>query len=177
MLIDAAELFLQRIFLNAVVIIQTRLRAPANVEGGIDVVLRPFHDLAQLLPVVDLLKGNLLHGSARDDQTVKGLVPDLVKGLVEGGEVVRRCIFGGVRRHLQQLDIHLQRTVAKQAQELGFGGDFGGHEVEDEDFQRTDVLSERDLIGHDKDVLTLQYLDRGQIALNLNRHILTPFAS
>ena len=33
---------------------------------------------------------------------------------------------------------------------------FGGHEVEDEHAQRTDVLVQRAILGHDKDVLALE---------------------
>ena len=99
--VDAAELFVKLIFLNAVVMIKPCLRAPADVKGGIDVFVRPVHDLAQLVPVIDLLKGNLLHRRTGDDQPVEVVVFYLVKGLVEGRQMVRRGVFGGMGRHLQ----------------------------------------------------------------------------
>ncbi len=69
--VDPEELLGQGIFGNAVVIEEPRLGGPADVEGGVDVGFAPLHDPAQLLPVVHLFKGQLLHGSPSDDHSVE----------------------------------------------------------------------------------------------------------
>ena len=43
--IDPEELLRQLLFLDAVVIVQSRLSPPADMEGGMDVGLAPLHDL------------------------------------------------------------------------------------------------------------------------------------
>ena len=50
------------------VVVKPRLRAPADVEGGVDVRLRPFHDLAQFVPVLHFLKLEVFHRRAGDDE-------------------------------------------------------------------------------------------------------------
>ena len=49
-------------------------------------------------------------------------------------------VLGDVAGGLQQLHLHLEGGVGELAHELGLGDDLGGHEVEDEQLQRTDVL-------------------------------------
>ena len=90
MLENAEQLFIQRIFFDAVMIVKSRLSAPANVESAGNVGLAPLHYLAQLFPVFNLLELHLLNGRARDDQSVKLSVLDLVEGLVK-----RQHVLGG----------------------------------------------------------------------------------
>ena len=49
-------------------------------------------------------------------------------------------VLGDVAGGLQQLHLHLEGGVGELAHELGLGDDLGGHEAEDEQLQRTDVL-------------------------------------
>ena len=46
---DAEELFVQQPLLNAVVVVQARLRAPADVHRAMDVAQAPVHHLTQLV--------------------------------------------------------------------------------------------------------------------------------
>ena len=174
-IINAGELFGQGDLLDAVAVIQTRLSAPADEQSGIDMVLGPIEDLAQLAPVIDLFVVEQLHGRAGDDHAVKALLTDLVKGTVELGQMLLRGVLGHMGRHLQQLDIHLQRRVAEQSEQLGLGDDLGGHKVDDHDPERPDILSGRAVFGHDKDVLALENLCRRQIVRHFNRHSTAPF--
>ena len=73
-------------------------------------------------------------------------------------------------RRAQQGDVDLQGRVAQQAQQLCLGGDLGGHEVDDHDVQRTDVLADGAFVGHDKDVFTFQSAACGQVGGNLDGH-------
>ena len=137
---------------------------------------RPLEDLAQLLPVIDLLEGQLLHWSAGDDHAVVGVVLDLVKGLVEGEHVLGGGVLADVRGHHQQIHLHLQGGIAQQAGQLGLGGDLGGHEVEQQDLQRTDILGDGAVRRHDEDVLASQLRGGGQVVGNLDGHgSSTPF--
>ena len=53
---DAEDLLGQRLLGGAVVIVQSGLGTPTDVEGGVDVGAGPVHDLAQLVPVVHVGK-------------------------------------------------------------------------------------------------------------------------
>ena len=83
-------------------------------------------------------------------------VADVVERAVERLQVTGAHVRGLVRLGTQQVHLHLQRRVGELAHDLRLGGDLGGHEVEDEHAQRTDVLVQRAVLGHDKDVLALE---------------------
>ena len=59
--IDAGILKAQRILLDTVMVVQTCLSAPADVEGAGHVGLAPLHNFAELVPILDILKFHLLH--------------------------------------------------------------------------------------------------------------------
>ena len=86
-LIDAEDLLLRPMLRDAVVIVEPRLRAPADVERREGVLLAPLHDLRDLVPVGDLLKGILLDRRARDDEAVVLLMAHLGKRPVELREI------------------------------------------------------------------------------------------
>ena len=152
----AEELLLQRIFGDAVVVKQSRLGPPADVEGGVDVGGGPVHDPAQLRPVVHVGEVVVLHRGAGDNHAVVLPVLDLVKGGVEGGQVVRVSVLGDVAGHLKQLHLDLERRVGQLAQQLGLSDDFGGHQIEDEQVQRAHVLVDGPVLGHNEDIFSLQ---------------------
>ena len=159
---DAEHLGGQQLLAHPIVVVQPRLRPPADVEGGVDVGLGVVHDLAQLVPVVHLLEGDGLHRRASDDHAVETAVPHLVEGLVKGFEVGGGDVGGRVAGRLQQGHVHLQRAVGQQPGDLRLGGDLGGHQVEDGDLQRPDVLGQGPLPVHDEDVLRIQRIVGGQ---------------
>ena len=132
--------------------------------------LGPFHDLAQLVPVVDVLEVEQLNGGSRDDETVVVLVAHLGEGGVEGLEVLGSDVFRLVADGLKQLDLDLKRRVGELAQDLGLGGDLRGHEVQQEELQRADVLVHRAKLRHDEDVLALESGGCGQRIRNADGH-------
>ena len=69
-LIDAEDLLLRPVLRDAVVIVEPRLCAPADVERREGVLLAPLHDLCDLVPVGDLLEGILLDRRPRDDKAI-----------------------------------------------------------------------------------------------------------
>ena len=168
---DAEELLVQRNLGDAIVVVQPRLGAPADVEGAVDVGAAPLHDLAELVPVFHLFKSQVLHRRACDNETVE--IP--IAHLVEGGIELQHVLLGGVLRlmggGLHQLQLHLQGGVAQKAGKLGLGGDLRGHEVQHQDLQRTDVLGHGAGFGHDEDVFIRQGLRRGEFIRNSDRHV------
>ena len=170
MLEHAARLCRQVVLLDTVMMVQAGLRAPTNVQRRVHVRGGPIHDLAELGPVVDLLERHLLHRRARDDQAVVMDVADVVECAVERLQVAGAYVRGLVRFGAQQVHLHLQRRVGELAHDLRLGGNLGGHEVEDEHAQRTDVLVQRAVLGHDKDVLALELRSGREGVGNTNGH-------
>ena len=129
MLKHAEHLLVQMHLGDAEVVVQPRQRTPAQVDGGVDVLLGVVHDAAELVPVVNVLVVQVLNRRAGDDHAVKALVFDLVKRLVERLHVLGRGVGRAVGRRLQKGDLHLQRAVCQQAGQLGLGHDLGRHQV------------------------------------------------
>ena len=71
---------------------------------------------------------------------------------------------------VDEVHLHLQRRIAEEPQELGLGHILDRHEVQNEDAQRTDILTIRACRIHDEDVLPLEHVRRRQIVRYLNRH-------
>jgi len=108
---DSKELGTQRALGNPVQVPQGAERAPAQVHGGEDVRLAPVHDLAELVPVVHVLKGHVLHGGAGDDEAVVILVLEGLEGVVELHQVVGRDVRGLVAGDAHEVAAHLQRGL------------------------------------------------------------------
>ncbi len=106
---NAEHLLGQRILVNPVVVVETSLRPPADVECAGDIGSAPVHYLAQLVPIVNLAERHLLHRGSSNNQSVISLVLDIVKSGIERAEVLCRCVF---------------RVMALDHQELG--GDLEG---------------------------------------------------
>ena len=170
MLEHATRLCRQIVLLDTVMMVEPRLRAPTNMQRRVHMRGGPIHDLAELGPVVDLLERHLLHRRARDDQAVVVDVADVVERAVERLQVAGTHVRGLVRFGAQQVHLHLQRRVGELAHDLRLGGDLGGHEVEDEHAQRPDVLVQRAVLGHDKDVLALELRGGREGVGNTNGH-------
>ena len=176
MLEDAEHLLVEKLLADAIVIIKSRLCAPADMKGGVDVRLTEVHDLAQLLPVIHLFKVDLLHRRTGDDHAVIAVVLHLVEGLIKRLEVGRRDMGRRMAGRLQQGHVDLNGRIGQQAGDLGLGGDLGRHEVQDEDLQRTDVLGERPFPVHDEDVFLVEGIVGGKSLGDDQRHsVVAPF--
>ena len=170
MLENARCLFGQAILLDAVVVIQARLRAPADMQRRMHVRTRPVHDATQLIPVVHLFELHELNGGPGNNQAIVMLVFDVLEGAVERLQVSRRHMRCLVALGAQQVNLNLQRRIGELAHKLRLGGDLGGHEVQNQHAQRTNILVESAKLRHDKDVLALENLGCGQSIRNSNRH-------
>ena len=140
------------------------------MEGRVDVCLTEIHDLAQLRPVIHLLKIHRLHRGTGDDHAVVAVIFDLFKGLIKRLQMGCRDMGGRMAGRLQQGHMHLQRGVGQQPGDLGLGGDLGGHQVEDQDFQRADMLGSGPLPVHDEDIFFIQGIVSGERFGDDERH-------
>ena len=93
---DAEHFFGQGVLLDAVVVKKPRLGAPADVQGGVDVLLAPLHDLAQLVPVFHVAEVQVFDRCAGDNHAVIGAVFDLVEGAIEGAQMILVDVLGDV---------------------------------------------------------------------------------
>ena len=166
----AEHLLGQLVLGHAVVIVDAGLGAPADVQRGVHVGLRPLHDLAEFRPVVHFFEFQPLHRRPGDDKAVEVLVAHRVEGGVEGLQMLGGRVLRVVARRLQQLHFNLQRRVRQLPQNLGLRGDLGGHEVQQQQPQRTNVLVHGAMLGHDEDVLVLQRRRGRQRIGNANGH-------
>ena len=71
-------------------------------------------------------------------------------------------ILGDMAGGVQQFHLYLKGGVGELAQQLRLGHDFSGHQVENQEIQRTDILVNGPVLGHDKDVFALQGGSGGQ---------------
>ena len=169
MLENTAHFMRKLILWDTVMVIKTGLRAPADVQGGMNVRFRPFHDFNQLVPVLDLLERHQLDRCAGDDKTVVFLVANVVKGLVERQEVILRRVFGMIGLGLDEVDLDLNGRVGQTAQNLRLGHDLERHQIENGDAERTNALGRRAVFGHNEDVFALENRTRRQAVGNFYR--------
>ena len=74
-----------------------------------------------------------------------------------------------MRFHAQQRDIHLNRRIAQQAQELQLRLELFGHDIEHKNPQRTNILMRRAVAVHDEDMFIEKRLIGRQLRRNTNR--------
>jgi hypothetical protein len=160
---DAERLLVERVFGHAVEMPGRGHRAPADEEGGVHVRRGPVEDARQLLPVGHVLEGQQLDRRAGDDEAVEPAVGHLLPGLVEGDQVILRRVLGLVRADAHQRQLDLQRRRADQPGELRLGADLVGHQVEQADLQRPDVLAQRRPLVHDGHALAHEHVAGGKI--------------
>ena len=166
----AKELFRKRTLLDPIVEIETGLGTPANVERRVDMGLGPFHNFAELIPVVHLGEVQVLHRSTSNDHAVITPVSNLIKGGVKGGQVVLVGIMGLIAGSAQQLHRYLKGGVGELAKDLGLGHNLRRHQVEDQDIQRTNVLMHGPIFCHDEDILAFQCRAGGKGVWDFDGH-------
>ena len=172
MVLEHAEnLFGHLVFRDAIVIVKSRLRAPADMECRVDMRLRPLHDFGDLVPVGDFLKRHVLDGRTRDDHAVVLLVAHFLERAVELRKVVCGRMARDVRLRVDEIDLDLDGAVAEEPHELRLRDVLDGHEVQNQNLQRADVLCIGTVFIHDEDVLTFEDVRRRQGTRQFDWHI------
>ena len=83
-------------------------------------------------------------------------------------------ILGLVGSGVHQFQIHLQGRIAQQTTQLRFRGNLGGHQIQQHNLQRTNVLGQRPVLRHNKNILLLQRFRCRQIVGDSDRHTAPP---
>ena len=143
---------------NSEVVVETCLSAPADVHGAGDVGLGPFHHLTEFIPVFHFLKVQKFHGSSGDDHAVVVVFFDVVKGIVEGDEMLHGSVLWMMGSRDQQIQLHLNGCVSDKTCDLGLSLYFFGHQIEQKYFKRTDLLSSSSGFRHYEDIFAFEYL-------------------
>ena len=81
-----------------------------------------------------------------------------------------RRVLRLVARGADKLDLDLKRRVAQKAGKLGLGRDLRRHQVQNQYFQRSDILSERTGLGHHEDVFLGEGFCRRESVRYFYRH-------
>ena len=81
-----------------------------------------------------------------------------------------RGILGPMAGYHHQLQMNLQGGIAQDPAQLGLGDDLRGHQVQQHNFQRADMLGLGPGLLHDENVLVFQGLRRREIVGYLNWH-------
>ena len=152
------ELGRKLFFANAVQMIERSQSGPAQVHRRENMQLAPVHNRLVLLPVVDALEGEVLNRGAGNDEAIIVLVHKMVERVVELHQVVRRHVLGLMRRHAHEVTVHLNGRLGNESQDLGFGFNFGGHEVKNGNFEWSNLLVACDLVLKREDALLMQNL-------------------
>ena len=119
----------------------------------------PGEDAGNLVPIVDILKLHLLDRRTCDYHAVEFLVTHLLEVTIEHHHVLYGSVFRSVTLEFHKTDLHLQRCVRQQTDEVGLCSDLEWHEIQNHDFQWAYVLSGGAGIVHHEDVLALKQLD------------------
>ena len=79
-------------------------------------------------------------------------------------------VLGLVADGFEQLHVDLQGGVGQLAQDLCLGDDLGGHQIENQQIQRADILVQGPVLGHDENVFPLQHAGGGQGVWDADGH-------
>ena len=150
------ELLLERVFFYTVKIMQRGHGSPADENGARHVFVGEIENLFQLFPIKNFFERQRFHGRARDDHAVEMFVSDVVEFFVKAVEMCRGGIFTLIGIGVQERDVDLQRRIGQKAHKLRFRFHFRGHEIQNSDFKRTDILLERAFVVHDENIFTYQ---------------------
>ena len=93
MLINAEQFSIHNLFINTKMMIQTSLCAPTNIERGVYVFFTPIHNCYELIPIVNLFKRHQLYRSTCDNQAIKKLIFNFVKGTIKCIQIFFVYIF------------------------------------------------------------------------------------
>ena len=82
------------------------------------------------------------------------------------------CLVG---TGVHQFQIHLQRCIAQESAQLGLCGDLGGHQIQQHDLQRANILGAGPILGHNKYIFLLQRRSCRQVIRDPNGHRNSPY--
>ena len=103
-------------FFSPVVVVESCLCSPAQINGGGNMGVCPVHDFYQFLPVVYLFEFHLLYRSTCDDHSIIFVIFQFRKCLIKFIQMTHRCILRFMALYCHKGDIYLQRCVEGNAE-------------------------------------------------------------
>ena len=134
------HLLIKFAFFQSIVVVESCLCSPAQINGGGNMGVCPVHDLYQFLPVVYLFEFHLLYRSTCDDHSIVFVIFQFRKCLIKFIQMTHRCILRFMALYCHKGDIYLQRCVGKGTQKLKLCLLFQRHQVQNEDLNGADIL-------------------------------------
>ena len=159
-----------RIFRNPIMIVQAGLRPPADMKGRINMSLAPLHDFGHFIPVSHFFKRHIFHRSPGDNHTIVFLVAHLIKRSIKLRQIIHRRMARRIGFRINKIHFDLKRAVSQQAQQLRFRDILDRHQVQNQNLQRTDILTVRPVSIHHKDVLPFKNMRCRQRIRYFYRH-------
>ena len=105
---DAELLCRQLVLRHSVVIVESGLCRPADVECTLYVGVSPSEYLRKFLPVAHVLKLKMFYRRTRHDESVELLVLQFVEIGVEAPHVLRRSVFRRVCSQLHERQLYVE---------------------------------------------------------------------
>ncbi len=118
---DTKLLRLQLIFGDAIEMVERSHSTPTEVERALDIAAGPIEDAVDFPPIVYILIGNGLNGGSGDDHAIELMLHQQLRILVEHHHVLHGGILRRMALELHEIDLHLQRGVGQQTDEVGLG--------------------------------------------------------
>ena len=131
----------------------------------------PVKDFGEIVPVVHLVEIHLLDRRSGDDKSVVVFVFYVVETLVEHIDMLLWGVFRLMTVDIKQIEFDLQRAVGQQPEQICFGHYFERHEVENSNFERTNILTSRSLLVYHKNILAAKRFNSRKRRWNFYRHV------
>ena len=107
MLKNTEHLFIQRIFRNAIMVIQSGLGSPTDIESGSDMRAGPVEYILNLIPVVHIFEFQVFYGCAGNNHAIVFLVTHQFEITVKRLHVFDGRILGGMTLQLHETHLYL----------------------------------------------------------------------
>ena len=152
MLKHSEHLCRQFYFIKPVKVVQCSLCSPAYIHCGCNISVGKFKNFFQLLPIINFFKFKKLYRSTGNNHTVILFMLNFVNTLIKVFHVALQNIFGFMSSCVNELHIYLYGAVRKQPDKLCFRIYFGGHQVDECNFQGPYILGFSSFTAHYKNI-------------------------
>ena len=168
--IHPEKLFFQRFFSHSVTVIQPCHRSPAQVYNRKNPAVRPVHNFFQFVPIVDLLKFEVFHGSAGNNHSVITVAAEFVECFIKFQQMIAADMRARMSSGAHKINVKLKRRLGKKPQKLSFRLDFFRHQIQNYQPQRANLLFFCIFVFQRKNSFRTENFARGQSGRYFDRH-------
>ena len=129
---------------------------PADMEGRKDMGLRPIHNLRKFLPVFHLGEVHLFYRRTGDDHAVIILLLNIPKLYIKRIKMRRTGMCRLMTGDFHKCNFRLYRKVRKYTKKIQLRVLFQRHKIQNQNLERTNVLGDRTVLIHHKDIFRFQ---------------------